>query len=87
MKEAIDVLAKDFKDYNFVVAGDINSFIEFSTKGIDFYPKNKDDFTTLKKRTASQAQFHKAEKEIKESKDKIISSLPLEKCKVTFING
>jgi hypothetical protein len=29
MKEAIEVLLKDFKDYNFVVAGDINSFIKF----------------------------------------------------------
>lgn len=29
LREAINVLIEDFKEYNFVVAGDINSFIKF----------------------------------------------------------
>ena len=85
LKEAINVLVDDYKDYNFVVAGDINSFVKFYSPIFSF-PQTEDQFTTLKKRTASQAQFHKAEKEVKESKDKIISSLPLDKFKITFIN-
>lgn len=68
-----------------MVAGDLNSFVKFNAP-IFSYPEIEEQFTTLKKRTASQAQFHKAEKEVKESKDKIISSLPLSKLKITFIN-
>lgn len=83
--EAIDILIT-YKDYHFVVAGDINSFIKIEKQGIDFYPKTEKQFTTLKMRTSSQAQFHKAEKTVEESKDKIISSYPLQKCKITFID-
>ena len=42
------------------------------------YPRYDFEFTTLKKRTYSQAQFHKAEKIIKESKDRIISTSNIE---------
>lgn len=43
--------------------------------------------TTVKKRTSTQGQYHKAEKIINESKDKIISTLPIENGKITYITG
>ena len=85
LKEGIKVLEDNFKDHNFVIAGDLNSFAKFE-KNIFFYPETEEQYTTLKKRTASQSQFHKAEKENKESKDKIICSLPLSKGRITLIN-
>jgi hypothetical protein len=41
----------------------------------------------LKKRTYSQAQYHKAEIEIKESKDCIISTLNIEYGDVSYLSG
>ena len=43
--------------------------------------------TTVKKRTATQGQYHKAEKIICESKDKIISTLPVTEGRITYITG
>ena len=45
--------------------------------------------TTIKKRTSTQGQFHKAEKVIFESKDKIISTLKFNEAetKTICING
>jgi hypothetical protein len=85
LKEGINVLKDKFKEYQFVIAGDLNSFVKFYPP-VNSFPESDEQFTTLKKRTASQAQLHKAEKIVRESKDKIISSLPLNKGKITFIN-
>ncbi len=38
LREALIVLIEDFKDYNFVLAGYIGSFIKFELPGIYFYP-------------------------------------------------
>jgi hypothetical protein len=51
------------------------------------YPVYEWQFTTLKKRTYSQAQYHKAEIEIKESKDRIISTLNIEYGEVRYLSG
>jgi hypothetical protein len=59
LRECINILANKFKDHQFVVAGDLNSFVKFNPP-IYSYPEVEEQFTTLKKRTASQAQFHKA---------------------------
>lgn len=51
------------------------------------FPLYEWNFTTLKKRTYTQAQFHKAEKEVKESKDRIISSCNIEYGEVMYLGG
>ena len=43
--------------------------------------------TTVKKRTVTQGQFNKAEKVVKESKDKIISTLKICDGKISYITG
>jgi len=43
--------------------------------------------TTIKKRTFTQGQFNKADKIVKESKDKIITTLKILKGKVSYISG
>lgn len=55
----------------------MNSFLKpdekFNSKYF-LYPVYEFEFTTLKRRTFSQAQFHKAEITVKESKDRILST-------------
>ena len=43
--------------------------------------------TTVKKRTITQGQFNKADKVVKESKDKIISTLKICDGKISYITG
>lgn len=43
--------------------------------------------TTIKKRTMLQAQFHKAEEMVQESKDKLITNLKIRKERVCYIDG
>lgn len=42
--------------------------------GYDYYPKNEEEITTNKKRTALQAQIDKKDKTVKKSIDKIITN-------------
>lgn len=58
----------------------------FASK-FDLYPRYEFEFTTLKKRTFSQAQYNKGEREVKESKDRIISSLAIVEGGVIFLDG
>lgn len=96
-KEQVENLKKDLLNmrhylskYEIIVGGDINSFMQpdpiFGPK-FHLFPRYEYDFTTLKKRTYAQSQYHKAEKEVKESKDRIISTLNIEEGRVTFLNG
>lgn len=76
--------------YELVVGGDINSFIQPDpsfTPVFSHFPYNEYDITTLKKRTYSQAQFNKAEEEVRESKDRIFSTLNIEKGEIRFIGA
>jgi hypothetical protein len=43
--------------------------------------------TTVKKRTCTQGQFNKADKIVKESKDKIISTMKILDGKISYITG
>lgn len=43
--------------------------------------------TTVKKRTMTQAQFHKGNKMIQESKDKLITTLRLKECRILYIDS
>lgn len=51
------------------------------------YPTKKEEWTTVKKRTFTQGQFNKADKPVCESKDKIISTLPIANGKTSYITG
>jgi hypothetical protein len=68
LKEDLLRLKAYLPKYEIIVGGDLNSFLEpepaFSEK-FHLYPRFKWDFTTLKKRTYSQSQYNKAEKEVK----------------------
>jgi hypothetical protein len=94
-KDQVENLKKDLvrlrqllPKYELVVGGDINSFIQPDpnfTPIFSHFPYNEYDITTLKKRTYAQAQFHKAEEEVRESKDRIFSTLNIERGEVRFI--
>uniref|UniRef100_A0A1J3DTK8 Uncharacterized protein n=1 Tax=Noccaea caerulescens TaxID=107243 RepID=A0A1J3DTK8_NOCCA len=74
-------MKKYLPKYEIIVGGDLNSFMQSDPVfGANFhlFPRYEYNFTTLKKRTYAQAQFHKADKEIKESKDRIISTINIE---------
>ena len=43
--------------------------------------------TTVKKRTVTQGQFNKADKIVRESKDKIISTMKITGGKISYITG
>ena len=43
--------------------------------------------TTVKKRTFTQGQYNKADKVVRESKDKIISTLKIERGSISYITG
>jgi hypothetical protein len=51
------------------------------------YPDKETQLTTIKKRTMTQGQFHKGEKMVEESKDKIISTLKIEYANTMYITG
>ena len=51
------------------------------------YPTRKEQYTTVKRRTKTQAQWKKADKTVEESKDKIMSTLKILSGFVMLING
>jgi hypothetical protein len=90
LKEDLLKLRNALPRHELVLGGDINSFMESDAafgKNFHLYPRYEWEFTTLKKRTYAQAQFHKAEQEVKESKDRIISTLNISAGEVRFLNG
>jgi hypothetical protein len=60
---------------------------EIMSSQFRFFPQNEEQFTTIKKRTFTQAQFHKAELEVKESKDRIITTEVIEHGEVAYMGG
>ena len=83
-------IRETYPDYEIVVAGDINSYLDIDgplAQRYNSYPASKEEFTTLKKRTYTQAQFHKANTVVMESKDKVVTTLPKGECEVTTISG
>lgn len=90
LKTDLMKLSECLPKYKLVIGGDINSFMAndaiFGAK-FHLYPRFEHEFTTLKKRTFAQAQFHKAEEEVKESKDRIMSTANVSFGEVRFLNG
>lgn len=70
-----------------MVAGDLNSYLEPFSEQFSFFPLKADDMTTVKKRTLTQGQYNKADKVVRESKDKIISTLKVLEGKISYITG
>jgi hypothetical protein len=60
-----------------IVGGDINSYLAPFSKDFHCYPNDEKQLTTIKKRTMAQGQFHKGNKIVEESKDKILSTLKI----------
>jgi hypothetical protein len=90
MKKSLLELKRKYVNYNFIVGGDINTFLgpdNHFEHEFGFYPMKETELTTIKKRTMTQGQFHKGNKIVAESKDKIISSLKILKGSVRYINN
>ena len=87
LKEALPQLKEKFPKYDIILAGDLNSYLEPFSPEFNFFPERKEVMTTIKKRTFTQGQFNKADKIVKESKDKIITTLRILKGKVSYISG
>ena len=69
-------LALTLLDYNVILGGDLNSYLgAMKEENLNIFPVEEEQITTIKKRTYTQGQFHKADKIVKESKDKIITNL------------
>jgi hypothetical protein len=84
------LLKKHLPKYRIVLGGDLNSYLtpdETFAGQFHLFPQHEEFFTTLKKRTFTQAQFHKAEVEVKESKDRIITTEPIEYGEIAYMGG
>ena len=81
-------LALTLLDYNVILGGDLNSYLgAMKEENLNIFPVEEEQITTIKKRTYTQGQFHKADKIVKESKDKIITNLQIRKGQVTYMDG
>ena len=76
LRGALMELALTLPDYNVILGGDLNSYLGvMKEENLNIFPVEEERITTIKKRTYTQGQFHKADKIVKESKDKIITNL------------
>lgn len=79
-----------FPSYELIIGVDKFTFMVndsiFASK-FDLYPRYEFEFTTIKKRTFSQAQFRKANQEVRQSKDRIISTLRIIDGEISYLNG
>lgn len=80
-------LKSKFPSYSIILGGDLNSYLKPFNPTFWMYPSEENQLTTIKKRTMTQAQIHKGEKIIEESKDKIISTVKIIKGNIFYING
>ena len=53
------------KGYEIVLGGDLNSYVDPFSSEFNFFPEKNDQMTTVKKRTFTQGQYHKADKIIR----------------------
>ena len=65
MKQAVSQLKKKMKGYEIVLGGDLNSYVDPFSSEFNFFPEKNDQMTTVKKRTFTQGQYHKADKIIR----------------------
>lgn len=87
MKKGLATLRKEFSQYEIIAGGDFNTYLENVSDQLESYPHSQKDMTTLKKRTISQGQFKKANKEDHNSKDKVLSTKPIITGKISSLNG
>lgn len=60
LKVGLTDLKKHLPDYDIILGGDLNSYLPPFSKEFYFYPDSENQLTTIKKRTMTQGQFHKA---------------------------
>ena len=90
VKKHLVQLKHKYPNYHFIVGGDINSYLGNDgvfEKDFNFYPEKEDELTTIKKRTLTQGQYHKGNKVVAESKDKIISTLKINSGSIRYITN
>lgn len=80
------------KGYHIILAGDLNSYLapdENLKKRFSMFPSDEKAITTIKMRTMAQGQYEKGNIANVESKDKIITDLPIinDSGSITFIDG
>ena len=90
--EFLQGVKKTYPNREIVCAGDLNSFASYEqnesfSKMYDMYPLQEGAYTTIKKRTRTQAQWKKAEDEVRESKDKVMSTMEIMVSKIQLISG
>lgn len=66
---------------------DANSFIRPFDERLQMFPDSEEQFTSIKKRTSMQVQSSKSEKLVKELKDAIMTTLPIQTKYVFTISG
>lgn len=62
IKTGLSDLKKVLPDYDIIVAGDLNSYLPTFSSDFYIFPEKESQLTTIKKRTMTQGQYHKAEK-------------------------
>ena len=87
MKQGVIKLKEKSPEYEVIVAGDLNSFLPPFSEAFHIFPEKETEMTTVKKRTFTQGQFNKADKVVRESKDKVISTLKISEGKISYITG
>lgn len=60
LKVGLTDLKKHLPEYDIILGGDLNSYLPPFSKEFYFYPDSENQLTTIKKRTMTQGQFHKA---------------------------
>lgn len=71
------MLKDKFPEFNIISGCDINSFLPSFDNSFHLYPENITQSTVVKKRTSMQVQSNKSEVVSKESKDSILTNLPI----------
>lgn len=89
LRQGLAALKSTLPQYEVILGGDLNSFLKVPDlpKGFSMYPDEPGQLTTVKKRTMTQAQFHKGNKIIQESKDKVVSTLAICDQRIMYISG
>jgi hypothetical protein len=92
LRQTLCDLKDSKKGYHIILAGDLNSYLapdENLDKRFSMFPSDDKAITTIKMRTMAQGQYEKGNIANVESKDKIITDLPIinNSGSITFIDG
>ena len=88
MFEILNKIVKDHKDIQIILGIDCNHFMN-PEKYTEFNitPNVETQSTTIKKRTAIQVQSKKTNLIVMETKDQIVSTLPISRSRIEMIDG